>query len=155
MRLTAKSRHAVAALIDLGLKAGKYPVALIDILEDHDISLSYLEQIFSNLKAANLVVGIRGPRGGYRLSAPPEEITVKQIVEAVEETSKRARKSLITGEKSAAHEAWNILSTQITDFLQGITLAQLLANVANASPAKQRSATSNRRTQHSRRRRTA
>jgi len=135
MRLSAKSRHAVAAMIDLGIKSARRPVALVDILDDHDISLSYLEQIFSRLKDHGLVEGIRGPRGGYRLSRDAGEITMAQIVDAVEDTSYRGRKSRLTGEKSEAHELWDSLSTQIMGFLDGIPLASLLqkADVAEFS----------------------
>ncbi len=131
MRLSAKSRHAVAAMIDLGIKSAKRPVALVDILDDHDISLSYLEQIFSRLKDHGLVEGIRGPRGGYRLPRDAREITVAQIVNAVEDVSYRGRKSRLTGQKSEAHVLWDDLSQQIMGFLGAMSLADLLqkANV--------------------------
>ena len=132
MRLSAKSRHAVAAMIDLGLKSAARPVALVDILDDHDISLSYLEQIFSRLKDAGLVEGIRGPRGGYRLSRPPEEISVAGIVQAVEDVSYRGRKSRLTGQQSEAHELWNDLSATILEYLASITLAEYLEKAESA-----------------------
>lgn len=138
MRLSAKSRHAVAAMIDLGIKSKARPVALVDVLDDHDISLSYLEQIFARLKDSGLVEGIRGPRGGYRLSRPAEEISVAQIVRAVEDTSYRGRKSRLTGEKSEAHRVWDGLSACILSFLDGITLAQYLEK-AEASDVVHRS----------------
>ncbi len=149
MRLTSKSRYAVSAMIDLGIKAGRRPVALVDVLDDEDISLSYLEQIFSRLKGGDLVVGVRGPRGGYHLAHPAEEITVGQIIDAVEERNVRARKSRTTGGKSAAHEAWELLSAQISDVLHGITLSQLLDKVDIPAAAKAKS-TSSRRTNQSR-----
>lgn len=126
MRISAKSRHAVAAMIDLGLKSQQRPVALVDVLDDHDISLSYLEQIFSRLKESKLVEGIRGPRGGYRLARPADEITVADIIGAVEDTSARGRKGRATGRQSVAHELWDDLSQQINDFLDGIKLSELL-----------------------------
>ncbi len=129
MRISAKSRHAVAAMIDLGLKSVTRPVALVDILDDHDISLSYLEQIFSKLKEHGLVEGIRGPRGGYRLSRPANEITVGHIVRAVEERSYRGRKSRITGQKSEAHELWDALSRDILAFLDGISVGDFITSV--------------------------
>ncbi len=132
MRLSAKSRHAVAAMIDLGLKSAARPVALVDILDDHDISLSYLEQIFSRLKDAGLVEGIRGPRGGYRLSRQPAEISIAHIIQAVEDTSYRGRKSRLTGQQSKAHELWDNLSATILQFLGDITLAQYLEKANSA-----------------------
>jgi Rrf2 family iron-sulfur cluster assembly transcriptional regulator len=126
MRVSAKSRHAVAALVDLGLKSAHRPVALVDVLDDQDISLSYLEQIFSRLKDYGLVTGVRGPRGGYRLSRSADEISVAQIVAAVEDRSFRGRKSRETGQPSEAHRLWDGLSSEIMGFLDGITLADLL-----------------------------
>lgn len=126
MRISAKSRHAVAAMIDLGLKSRFRPVALVDVLDDHDISLSYLEQIFSRLKEHKLVEGIRGPRGGYRLARPASEISMADVVAAVEDTSQRGRKSRATGQRSPAHALWDELSGQINDFLDGIKLADML-----------------------------
>lgn len=126
MRVSAKSRHAVAALVDLGMKSMHRPVALVDILDDQDISLSYLEQIFSRLKDYGLVEGVRGPRGGYRLSRPAGDISVAQIVAAVEDRSFRGRKSRVTGQPSEAHRIWDGLSSEIMGFLDGITVGDLL-----------------------------
>jgi len=129
MRVSAKSRHAVAAMVDLGIKSVHRPVALVDILDDEDISLSYLEQIFSRLKDHGLVGGIRGPRGGYRLSREASDISVAQIVAAVEDRSFRGRKSRVTGQPSEAHRLWDDLSSEIMGFLDGITLGDLLEQV--------------------------
>ena len=129
MRVSAKSRHAVAALVDLGIKSVHRPVALVDILDDQDISLSYLEQIFGRLKDHGLVEGVRGPRGGYRLSREAGDISVAQIVAAVEDRSFRGRKSRITGQPSEAHQIWDGLSSEIMGFLDGITLGALLEQV--------------------------
>jgi Rrf2 family iron-sulfur cluster assembly transcriptional regulator len=132
MRVSAKSRHAVAALVDLGMKSTHRPVALVDILDDQDISLSYLEQIFSRLKDHGLVEGVRGPRGGYRLSRPAGDISVAQVVAAVEDRSFRGRKSRITGQPSEAHLLWDSLSSEIMGFLDGITVGDLLEQARSA-----------------------
>lgn len=132
MRVSAKSRHAVAALVDLGMKSTHRPVALVDILDDQDISLSYLEQIFSRLKDHGLVEGVRGPRGGYRLSRPAGDISVAQVVAAVEDRSFRGRKSRITGQPSEAHQLWDSLSSEIMGFLDGITVGDLLEQARSA-----------------------
>ena len=133
MRMSAKSRHAVAAMIDLGLKSVARPVALVDILDDHHISLSYLEQIFSRLKEHGLVQGIRGPRGGYRLARSPESITVAEIVRAVEDVSYRGRKSRVTGKKSDAHLLWDILSTDIMAYLGEISVKDFMLRASDRS----------------------
>ncbi len=137
MRLSAKSRHAVAAMIDLGLKSVARPVALVDILDDHHISLSYLEQIFSRLKEHGLVEGIRGPRGGYRLARAAKSITVGQIVRAVEDASYRGRKSRITGRKSDAHYLWDALSADIMAFLDGISVGDFMDMAEERPPSLQ------------------
>jgi len=113
-------------MVDLAMKSKHRPVALVDILDDQDISLSYLEQLFGRLKEKNLVVGIRGPKGGYRLGLAADAITVGQIVDAVEDYSYRGRKSRITGEQSDAHLVWNMLSGDIQQFLQGLSLTSLM-----------------------------
>jgi Rrf2 family iron-sulfur cluster assembly transcriptional regulator len=108
------------------MKSTHRPVALVDILDDQDISLSYLEQIFSRLKDHGLVEGVRGPRGGYRLSRAAGDISVAQIVAAVEDRSFRGRKSRVTGQPSEAHRIWDGLSSEIMGFLDGITVGDLL-----------------------------
>ena len=135
MRVSSKSRHAVAAMVDLGLKSVRRPVALVDILDDQDISLSYLEQIFSRLKDYGLVEGVRGPRGGYRLCREASDISVAQIVAAVEDRSFRGRKSRGTGQPSEAHKLWDGLSSEIMGFLDGITLGDLVERARAAGYA--------------------
>ena len=85
MRLTTKGRFAVTAMVDLAKHQDKGPVALATIAERQDISLSYLEQLFSRLRREGLVSSVRGPGGGYRLGRPMDEITIAEIVEAVDE----------------------------------------------------------------------
>ena len=76
MRLTAKGRYAVSAMLDLALHDGEGPISLADISERQDISLSYLEQLFSKLRRNGLVSSVRGPGGGYTLSRVAEQIFV-------------------------------------------------------------------------------
>ena len=75
MRLTAKSRYAVTALLDLAIHSKNQRVTLADIADRHVISLSYLEQLFSRLRKAELVKGMRGPGGGYLLAKSENDIT--------------------------------------------------------------------------------
>ena len=86
MRLTTKGRFAVTAMMDIALQQGEQPVALGDISERQNISLSYLEQLFGKLRRRALVTSVRGPGGGYRISQPTESITVGEIIRAVDET---------------------------------------------------------------------
>ena len=81
MRLTAKGRYAVSAMLDLALHDGEGPISLADISERQDISLSYLEQLFSKLRRNGLVSSVRGPGGGYTLSRGAEQIFVAEIID--------------------------------------------------------------------------
>jgi len=83
MKLTTKGRYAVTAMLDLSLHNKEGPVSLADISKRQDISLSYLEQLFSKLRKRGLVVSMRGPGGGYSLSDAPSEIAISNIILAV------------------------------------------------------------------------
>ncbi len=85
MRLTTKGRFAVTAMIDLGLRSHAGPVALAAISQRQQISLSYLEQLFGKLRRHELVESTRGPGGGYSLGRSAAEITVADIIVAVDE----------------------------------------------------------------------
>src|SRR6185437_16016816 len=90
MRLSTKGRYAVMAMADLAGHAAEAevqarPVALADIAERQDISLSYLEQLFAKLRRGGLVTSVRGPGGGYRLSRPSSELRIADIIVAVDE----------------------------------------------------------------------
>lgn len=130
MRLSTKGRYAVTAMIDLALHEKVGPVALTDIAETQKISVSYLEQLFARLRKNKLVKGMRGPGGGYRLARPAREITVAEIIAAVDEqidmTRCRGKEDCQDGEKCLTHELWVDLSKQLYGFLQGITLGQMV-----------------------------
>lgn len=134
MRLTTKGRYAVTAMLDLALHANKGPISLAGISKRQEISLSYLEQLFSKLRQNDLVSSVRGPGGGYRLSRGSEEIFVAQIVDAVNEsidaTSCGGSGSCQSGDICLTHHLWCDLSAQIHDFLSGISLASLVAREA-------------------------
>ena len=85
MRLTTKGRFAVTAMIDLALRSHSGPVALAAISQRQQISLSYLEQLFGKLRRHELVESTRGPGGGYSLGRSMDEITVADIIVAVDE----------------------------------------------------------------------
>ena len=85
MRLTTKGRFAVTAMIDLALRGSEGPVTLAGISDRQKISLSYLEQLFGKLRRHHLVDSVRGPGGGYCLARPLEEISVADIIRAVDE----------------------------------------------------------------------
>jgi Rrf2 family iron-sulfur cluster assembly transcriptional regulator len=131
MRLTTKGRYAVTAMIDLTLHAQDKPISLAEISGRQSISLSYLEQLFSKLRHSGLVSSVRGPGGGYHLAMPSEDIFVAQIINAVNEsidtTSCRGKGDCQGGEICLTHSLWQDLSVQIHQFLNGISLADLVA----------------------------
>ena len=117
MRLTTKGRYAVTAMLDLSLNYGVRPITLADISDRQGISLSYLEQLFSNLRRQGLVSSSRGPGGGYRLSRSADEVTVLDIISAVDEkvdtTRCEGKGNCSNGEQCLSHEIWHSLSEQI------------------------------------------
>lgn len=126
MKLTSKGRYAVTAMIDIALNQDKGAITLSLISERQGISLSYLEQLFSKLKKAGLVSSARGPGGGYRLSRVSQEISISDIIHAVDE-SVDARKcggkaNCHGGVQCLSHELWSELSETIDSFLKNITL---------------------------------
>ena len=131
MRLTTKGRYAVTAMLDLSIHADKGPVSLADISKRQEISLSYLEQLFSKLRKSELVSSVRGPGGGYQLSRPLDSIFVAQIIDAVNEsidaTNCNGKGNCHQGEICLTHHLWEDLSGQIHSFLSNISLANLVA----------------------------
>ena len=130
MRLTTKGRYAVTAILDLALHGKDGPVSLADISERQDISLSYLEQLFAKLRRGELVTSVRGPGGGYQLARNGGEIFIAQIVDAVNES---VDATLCSGENDCqqgasclTHQLWDDLSQQIHQFLDGISLDDLV-----------------------------
>ena len=132
MRLTTKGRYAVTAMLDLSLNYGSGSITLADISERQSISLSYLEQLFSKLRKHKLVSSARGPGGGYKLSRPAEEITVFDVVSAVDEnldsTACKGKGNCKNGEACLSHHLWCGLSEQIQNYLASITLGQVLVD---------------------------
>ena len=130
MRLTTKGRYAVTAMLDLALNDNGEPTSLADVSRRQEISLSYLEQLFSRLRRAGLVDSVRGPGGGYRLAMPLEDISVARIIEAVDETVDATRcqgqADCQQGDTCLTHYLWCDLSREIYDFLAGTSLASLV-----------------------------
>jgi len=130
MRLTTKGRYAVTAMLDLALHREQGAITLADISGRQDISLSYLEQLFSRLRRGGLVVSSRGPGGGYRLSRELAEISVSDVIAAVDESVDATRcggKGNCQGDaRCLTHDLWQELSGEIQDFLQGVTLQGLV-----------------------------
>jgi Rrf2 family iron-sulfur cluster assembly transcriptional regulator len=119
-------------MIDLALHAELKPVPLAEISERQSISLSYLEQLFSRLRRKKLVASARGPGGGYKLGMLPGLISVGMIIDAVDENVKATKCDSAggcnDGKRCLTHSLWDDLSERISDFLDNISLADLMAN---------------------------
>lgn len=130
MRLTTKGRYAVTAMLDLAIHGLKKPVSLNDISGRQGISLSYLEQLFAKLRRNELVSSVRGPGGGYRLSRDGKEISIAQVVDAVNEsmdvTRCQRKGDCQDGEQCLTHHLWMDLSDQIHAFLSDISIGDLV-----------------------------
>jgi len=130
MRLSTKGRYGVTAMMDLAIHDNAGPVTLADISQCQGISLSYLEQLFSKLRKHGLVDGVRGPGGGYKLARSPENITVAEIIAAVDErvdiTNCGGKGDCQNGQRCLTHELWSELSNRLFDFLNEITLSQFV-----------------------------
>lgn len=130
MRLSTKGRYAVTAMLDLAINGTDGPVTLAEISENQGISLSYLEQLFAALRSKQLVRGVRGPGGGYYLGREADEISIANIICAVDEwvefTRCRGKENCNGGQRCLTHSLWNDLSERIYLFLEDITLADLI-----------------------------
>ena len=125
MRLSTKGRFAVTAMIDVALREKLGPVPLSDIAERQQISLSYLEQMFSKLRQQGLVSSTRGPGGGYMLGQRTEAITVADIISAVEETPPKASQ-VGADSQDMAQDLWDSMNAKVYDFMQSVTLRSLV-----------------------------
>lgn len=131
MRLTTKGRFAVTAVLDIAMNGGRDPVTLAEISQRQKISLSYLEQLFGKLRRRQLVSSVRGPGGGYLLARSLEEISVADVILAVDEpldaTQCRGEQNCRDDRKCITHDLWEGLNAHILEYLAGVTLAQLAA----------------------------
>ncbi len=138
MRLTTKSRFAVTALLDVAMREHEGSVSLASISERQQISSAYLEQLFGKLKRAGLVSGCRGASGGYTLARAPNEVSVAQIIHAVDEmldsTQCSGREDCrhvddqgLIRTRCMTHRLWERLNAHVLSFLSGISLADLMA----------------------------
>lgn len=123
MRMSTKGRFAVNALIDLGLRQAAGPVALATISARQQVSLSYLEQMFSRLKRVGIVESTRGPGGGYTLGRTPAEISVADIVSAVDDLRDEDGGSSADGLSQAL---WQRLNVALLQHMATISLQSLL-----------------------------
>lgn len=125
MRMSTKSRFAVTAMIDIALRGQTAPVSLTDISIRHQISVSYLEQLFSKLRLAGLVNSTRGPSGGYSLARCDQAISVADIVAAIEAPANNQEATPASYSQGMTQTLWDTLNAKVTLHLQAINLRQL------------------------------
>jgi Rrf2 family iron-sulfur cluster assembly transcriptional regulator len=131
MRLTTKGRFAVTAMLDLALHNGQGPVTLAGISRRQSISLSYLEQLFGKLRRRSLVDSVRGPGGGYTLAKAPAQLSVAEIIRAVDEpldaTQCGGKENCQEEQRCMTHELWATLNDKMFEYLSSVSLAELVA----------------------------
>lgn len=146
MRLTTKGRFAVTAMLDLALNevsdnGQQKPVTLADISERQDISLSYLEQLFSRLRRQGLISSVRGPGGGYNLAKEKADISISAIIAAVDENidaTQCSGKEDCHGAdgRCMTHDLWASLNKKILDHLEGVSLADMVSSQQNRTSSQ-------------------
>jgi len=136
MQLSSKGRYAVMAMADLATHSQGKIVPLAEIAARQQLSLSYLEQLFSKLRRANLVASSRGPGGGYRLNIDVQDIFIHDIMRAVEEPLRMTRCHLedtggcVGDSRCLTHDLWRALGDHIAGFLGSVSLGDVLDNAS-------------------------
>ena len=141
LRIPTQGRYALRAMIDIGLHQDRGPVLRQDIARRQEFSANYVAQIFHNLSLAKLVVGIKGPGGGYKLAKPCDEIRASDILQAIEGpfavvhcVLEDDRTPCPRAENCAPHRLWIRLSHTIEDFLDSVTLKDLMDESLELDP---------------------
>jgi Rrf2 family transcriptional regulator, iron-sulfur cluster assembly transcription factor len=143
LRLTTRGRFAVTAVLDLAIHGADRPVKLSEISARQRISLSYLEQLFAQERRSGIVRSRRGPGGGYTLGRPASELSIADIIRAVDEpidaTQCGGLENCRDGQfKCLTHDLWDGLNDHILSYLEGVKLEQLVqATRSGASAAEQ------------------
>ncbi|HEX9568576.1 MAG TPA: Rrf2 family transcriptional regulator [Rhodospirillales bacterium] len=133
MKLSTKGRYAVMAMVDIAANSDGSPIALADVAERQEISLSYLEQLFGKLRRGGLVKSVRGPGGGYLLAHTAGETRIADIILAVDEPIKAVRCTpgspagcRINKTRCLTHDLWEELGNKIYLYLNSVSLADVV-----------------------------
>ncbi len=133
MKLSTRGRYAVMAMVDLASHSKGRPVALAEIAERQEISLSYLEQLFAKLRRGGLVRSVRGPGGGYLLAHEVDQIRVSDVILAVDEPIRATRCApgspsgcRLNKSRCLTHDLWEELGNQIHLYLSAVTIADVV-----------------------------
>ena len=142
MKLSTRGRYALLALVDIACHQKNGLVSINEVSQRQDVSLPYLEQLFSKLRKNGLLASVRGPGGGYRLARPMGTIRIEEILTAVDETID----ALSTGagvkggasgteEQALSNRLWEGLSAHVYLFLHKTTLADVIGDTLVPCPA--------------------
>jgi Rrf2 family iron-sulfur cluster assembly transcriptional regulator len=140
IRITTQGRYALRAMVDLALHSDAAPVARLEIAERQGISADYVAQLFQKLQETGLVVGVRGPGGGYRLGRDADEIRASEVIEAVEGPVALVHCVEPGGDVCSrmdhcvTHLLWKRLSAVMKEFLDGVTLQDLVDQAQQLDP---------------------
>jgi len=133
VKLSTKGRYAVMAMVDIAANSDGKPIALADVAERQEISLSYLEQLFGKLRRGGLVKSVRGPGGGYLLARTAGETRIADIILAVDEPIKAVRCTpgspagcRINKTRCLTHDLWEELGNKIYLYLNSVSLADVV-----------------------------
>ncbi len=139
MRLTTKGRFTVMAMVDLASRQSEWPVSLNAIAKRQDLSLSYLEQLFSRLRRQGLVASVRGPGGGYRLGRGMDEISIADIILAVDEpldaTQCGGQANCQSDHRCSTHDLWTNLNKRMYTYLDSVSLADVVNHTLESEAA--------------------
>ena len=137
MRLSSKGQIAISGMMFLAINGKGRAMTAAQIAEDQDISVSYIEQLFANLRESDLIEGVRGPGGGYRLALPAAEITVADIVTSVDDRTYTMRETIIPqygdNVRYLSQMMWSSLSRSIYQFLHEISLQECIERVQDGN----------------------
>ncbi|MBP9742678.1 MAG: Rrf2 family transcriptional regulator [Burkholderiales bacterium] len=130
MKLTTKGKFAVTALLDIAIYSKNNPLTLCNISERQGISVSYLEQLFVKLRRFGMVKSYKGPGGGYMLAKELNEIRVSEIIKAVDDDMDartcNGMRNCQQNKKCLTHDLWNGLTNHVYNYLDNITLNDLI-----------------------------
>ena len=135
MKVSSRLDYAVKALVDLALHQATGPVPVKAIAKRQEIPLRYLEQLFNRLRRNGLVVAERGPRGGYSLGTPADQITVSDIVKSMEPNGLLTRPAPPKGKKDPAAQVWKRVEAAVQTTLKATTLEALVAQASDQGPS--------------------
>ncbi len=131
IRLSTKGRYGTRSMLELALRRGSGPVLIKQVAAAQEIPVKYLEHVLTLLRVAGLVKAFRGPRGGYVLARDPAEITLNQMLTALEGPvslvhCQEMPEECARSKTCVTQDIWTDISTRMTDFMDGITLEDIV-----------------------------